>query len=259
MKTIATDLVPVYETDLGQKVVNGRELHQFLEVGKDFSTWMKDRIEKYGFEEGLDYTVTLTKIGERSNVTRHDYFIQLDAAKEIAMVENNDQGRKVRKYFIEVEKHHQAQIAQPQLALPQTMPEALRMLATEMEQRQLITAENERLALHAAEQEAQLQYQAPRVAFANMVVAAGNTQPMGTVAKAVGMGRNNLFKFLRDKKVIMRNSTLPYQEYIDRGYFVVREVPTKRGDDMIVNEPAARVTAKGLEYIAKLIRENQGA
>lgn len=146
-----------------------------------------------------------------------------------------------------------------QFQLPQSMPEALRLLATEMEDKQRIAAEKQVLELQTAEQNRQLTEQAPKVAFANMVVAAGNTQPMGTVAKAVGMGRNSLFKFLRDKGVIMRTSTLPYQQYIDRGYFIVREVPVKRGDDLIVNEPAARVTARGLEYIAKLVRENQGA
>lgn len=146
-----------------------------------------------------------------------------------------------------------------QFALPQSWAETLRLLADEMEDKQRIAAEKQVLELQTAEQNRQLTEQAPKVAFANMVVAAGNTQPMGTVAKAVGMGRNNLFKFLRDKGVIMRTSTLPYQQYIDRGYFIVREVPVKRGDDLIVNEPAARVTARGLEYIAKLVRENQGA
>ncbi len=37
------------------KTVNARELHQFLEVGRDFSTWIKGRIEQYGFEEGVDF------------------------------------------------------------------------------------------------------------------------------------------------------------------------------------------------------------
>lgn len=151
------------------------------------------------------------------------------------------------------------ELNKPQLALPQSWAETLRLLADEMEDKQRIAAEKQVLELQTAEQNRQLTEQAPKVAFANMVVAAGNTQPMGTVAKAVGMGRNNLFKFLRDKGVIMRTSTLPYQQFIDRGYFIVREVPVKRGDDLIVNEPAARVTARGLEYIAKLVRENQGA
>jgi anti-repressor protein len=110
MKLVVNELIPVYETDQGEHVVDGRELHQFLEIGKDFSTWIKDRLEKYDFEDGIDYTLTLTKIGERQNVTRHDYILKLDTAKEIAMVESNITGSKVRKYFIAVEKRFKNQL-----------------------------------------------------------------------------------------------------------------------------------------------------
>lgn len=103
-RIVANDLVPVYATDAEERVVDARELHKFLEVGRDFTNWIKDRIEKYGFVRGQDYFLTLTKIGERQNVTRHDYILKLDVAKELCMVENNEQGRKARKYFIEVEK-----------------------------------------------------------------------------------------------------------------------------------------------------------
>src|SRR5690606_31843347 len=96
--------------------------------------------------------------------------------------------------------------------------------------------------------------QEPKVAMYQMVIAADNTQPMGTVAKAVGMGRNNLFKLLREHGVLMKNSTIPYQRYIDAGYFVVKDVPTQRGDK-IVNEATTRVTAKGMDYIARLVRD----
>ena len=37
------------------KTVNARDLHAFLEVGKDFATWIKSRIEQYGFAHGLDF------------------------------------------------------------------------------------------------------------------------------------------------------------------------------------------------------------
>ena len=110
MRVITNELIPVYETDTGEKVVDARELHDFLEVGRDFTRWIKDRIEKYGFYEESDYALTLTKTGERQNVTRHDYILKLDMAKEIAMVESNDKGSKARKYFIEVEKRFKAQV-----------------------------------------------------------------------------------------------------------------------------------------------------
>nr|WP_206076013.1 antA/AntB antirepressor family protein [Marinitoga lauensis] len=45
------------------QTVNARELHEKLKVGRDFSTWIKQRIEKYGFVEGIDYISTLTKTG----------------------------------------------------------------------------------------------------------------------------------------------------------------------------------------------------
>ncbi len=56
LRVVETGLVPVYETE-GRQVVNARELHEFLGVGKDFSTWIRDRIEKYGFAEGEDFAV----------------------------------------------------------------------------------------------------------------------------------------------------------------------------------------------------------
>lgn len=106
LKLITNSLVPVYETNKGEKIVNARELHEFLEVGRDFTNWIKDRIQKYGFVENEDFSITLTKIGERQNVIRHDYILKLDMAKELSMVENNDQGSKARKHFIEIEKKY---------------------------------------------------------------------------------------------------------------------------------------------------------
>ncbi len=98
------EIIKVEERNNTQ-VVNARELHQFLMVGKDFSTWIKSRIEKYGFVENEDFEV-FPNFGENPNGGRptKEYAITLDMAKELAMVENNEQGRIARKYFIECEK-----------------------------------------------------------------------------------------------------------------------------------------------------------
>lgn len=106
LKVIVNEVLPVYENEFGEKFVDARELHEKLMVGKDFTSWIKDRINKYGFAENEDYILTLTKTGERQNVIRHDYILTLDTAKEIAMVQNNEMGRTIRKYFIEVEKRY---------------------------------------------------------------------------------------------------------------------------------------------------------
>lgn len=97
------NLIKVNQSENGM-TVNGRELHEFLQVGRDFTSWIKSRIDQYGFVEGDDFKVTLTRTGERQNVTRHDYELTIDMGKELCMVENNDRGRQARKYFIECER-----------------------------------------------------------------------------------------------------------------------------------------------------------
>lgn len=90
---------------------NGRELHNFMAVQRDFTTWIKGRIQKFGFVEGVDYL--LAKSGEKvlpqsgenlGGRPSSDYHLTLDMAKELAMVENNEQGRQARRYFIACEK-----------------------------------------------------------------------------------------------------------------------------------------------------------
>lgn len=87
-----------------QLLCNARELHSFLQSKQDFSTWIKNRIKKYGFVESKDFSTILWKTPD-DNIGRPqiEYHITLDMAKELAMVENNEMGRKIRRYFIECE------------------------------------------------------------------------------------------------------------------------------------------------------------
>jgi len=90
----------------GKEWVDARELHGVLKVPKDFSDWMKYRIDQYQFIEGDDYEVFFPNFGEKSGRGRPatEYALTLDMAKELAMLENNDSGRAIRKYFIGVER-----------------------------------------------------------------------------------------------------------------------------------------------------------
>lgn len=135
-------IIPIGNNELDNatiQTVNARDLHAFLEVGRDFSNWIKSRIAQYGFEEGVDYALTLAKTGERQNVVMTEYHISLGMGKELAMVERNDKGREVRKYFIECERQAKGDIK----PIPKNYAEALRSLATEVEQKAIVEAERD--------------------------------------------------------------------------------------------------------------------
>ncbi len=87
------------------RAVDARELHAFLEVGRDFSTWLKDRIDQGLFVEGKDYVV-FPGIGENPQGGRpsKEYGLSISMAKELSMLERNEQGKLARRYFIECEE-----------------------------------------------------------------------------------------------------------------------------------------------------------
>lgn len=105
-------LIPVlFGTIDGQAVqlVDARLLHQYLEVGRDFSNWIKGRIDEYGFAKDEDFLVLDSP--NSANQKLHggdrrskDYLLTLDMAKELAMVERTPRGRQMRRYFIECEQ-----------------------------------------------------------------------------------------------------------------------------------------------------------
>lgn len=103
--------------------VSARELHVFLANGDMFASWFKDRVRQYGFVEGEDFISvkheanhsslenTEKPLGGRPAI---EYYLTLDMAKELAMVERNEKGKQARQYFIECEKKLRA--PQPQVA-----------------------------------------------------------------------------------------------------------------------------------------------
>lgn len=89
-------------------IADARALHAGLGVGRDYTNWIKGRIAKFGFQTGQDYEAirspelaSTPRSGGQNAIT---YRVTLDMAKELAMVENNEIGRLVRRYFIWLEK-----------------------------------------------------------------------------------------------------------------------------------------------------------
>lgn len=142
LKVIERDLVPVYETDTGEKVVYGSELHAVLDVKSRYREWIDRRLSDIGAIENDDFQAA--EISAPSGQTKKEYIIKLDTAKEMAMLERNDKGKEVRKYFIAVEKKYKsAAIDRSQLS---PTLQALNMLVEGMNKQELdIKKQNEKI------------------------------------------------------------------------------------------------------------------
>ncbi|EHU9799471.1 antA/AntB antirepressor family protein [Escherichia coli] len=125
------EIIPVISGVIGGRetnIVSAKALHKALGVGKDFSTWITDRISEYDFTIGHDYSVHKTispNLGKSANGAAYskikqsgrpgkDYLLSVGMAKELAMIERNDQGRAIRRYFIQCEEELQRSV--PEIA-----------------------------------------------------------------------------------------------------------------------------------------------
>ena len=132
LKVIENELVPVYETSTGEKVVYGSELHEVLEVKSNYREWIKRRVLDIDAEEDEDFTtVEIPTVSGGNGGTQKEYIIKLDTAKEMAMLERNEKGKQVRRYFIRVEKKYKA----ASLATQELSPQLQVMINLEIEQK----------------------------------------------------------------------------------------------------------------------------
>ncbi|EAU5132154.1 phage antirepressor Ant [Salmonella enterica] len=126
----------------------------------------------------------------------------------------------------------------PVPAIPQSLPEALRLAAELAEQKQQL--------------EEQLQTAAPKVDFADRVSNAGGIL-IGNYAKVVGLGPNFLFTWLRDHGILCASGSrrnVPKQNYIDQGFFTVREVVIDNEDNYRI-ALTTHLTGKGQQWLTR--------
>ncbi len=136
LKLIDSGLVPVYETSTGDKVVYGSELCDTLAVKSNYREWVSRRFSDVDAIENEDFQGV--EISTPSGQARKDHIIRLDIAKEMAMLERNDTGKQVRKYFIDVEKRFKSAVVDrsslsPQMQLFYSLADS--MARTELEQK----------------------------------------------------------------------------------------------------------------------------
>ncbi|MGG1664538.1 phage antirepressor KilAC domain-containing protein [Brevibacillus sp. NRS-1366] len=135
-----------------------------------------------------------------------------------------------------------------QFTLPATYKEALIELVAKVE-------ENEQLHQTISEQQ-------PKVEMYDTLMNAEGCQNMSQVAKSLEWGRNRLYAFLRDENILIDSNcpykrNLPHQQYIDKDYFKVIDVPVRSSTGIGISQQTL-ATSKGVEFIAKLVNSKKG-
>lgn len=236
------ELIRINRNDINGNTVNtvnARELHTFLEVGKDFSNWIKDRIEQYNFVENQDFII-FAEIGEKSGRGRpsKEYYLSIDMAKELAMVERNEKGKQARQYFIECERRANNPIE---------------LLNDPAQLRSLLANYSEKvIAL-----ESKVAEQAPKVEALDRIARADGGLNLTNTAKNLNVRPKDLFGFLQANKWIYRRvggkNFVAYQDKIQAG-LLTHKVYTVTLDDGAerVNEQVI-VTPKGLAKLSAIL------
>ncbi|EFI0572184.1 DNA-binding protein [Escherichia coli] len=127
--------------------------------------------------------------------------------------------------------------------IPQTFSEALRLAADLEDQK--------------AELEKQLALAAPKVEFADRVGEASGIL-IGNFAKVVGIGPNKLFAWMRDHKILIASGSrrnVPMQEYMDRGYFTVKETAVNTNHGIQISF-TTKITGRGQQWLTRNLLDN---
>lgn len=235
----ANNIIPIidFHGQEGIQAVSARALYAYL-YGEDahnhFSRWAETFITTNEFAvRGEDWVNATTGVNPQGGRPAVDYHLRLDFAKHIALQSRTEKGKEVRAYFIAVERRAR-EISSP-FQIPKTMAEALRLAATALE------------ALEIAK---------PKVDFYDAVVADDSwftLQRAAGVLNIPGLGRNNLFRFLKDWEIFTAGS-IPYRRFIEQGYFRLQDVRTPVG---VKSQPM--VSQRGMDFILKQWNKHSGA
>ncbi|CAC6407535.1 antirepressor [Staphylococcus aureus] len=227
------EMFNIQEKENGEIAISGRELHQALEVKTAYKDWFP-RMLKYGFEENTDYTAIAQKRATaQGNMTHYtDHALTLDTAKEIAMIQRSEPGKRARQYFIQVEKAWNS----PEMIM----------------QRALKIANNTINQL-----ETKIERDKPKIVFADAVATTKTSILVGELAKiikqnGINIGQRRLFEWLRQNGFLIKRKgvdyNMPTQYSMERELFEIKETSITHSDGHTSISKTPKVTGKGQQY-----------
>ena len=232
------ELTQFIEVNFEKQTVSARSLYKKLEVKYDFNRWVEINFKQ--FIENKDYfgghiDVRGNQYG--GSITIVDYDLTINMAEHLCLMSNTEKGYECRDYLLKLYEAWNT-------------PEMVFARAVKFADRQIAELNNRVYQL-----ETDVERMKPKEEFFDAVTDSKDAIPIADVAKDLGfkgIGRNNLFKILREERILQPNN-IPYQEYIDRGYFrVVEQRYDKPYGEVGINIKTL-VFQKGIDFIRKLL------
>ncbi|HIH1249371.1 TPA: phage antirepressor KilAC domain-containing protein [Staphylococcus aureus] len=238
------EMFNIQEKENGEIAISGRELHQALEVSTRYDKWF-ERMTEYGFENGIDFISQVEIVHGQKRARTYEqvnHILTLDTAKEIAMIQRSEPGKRARQYFIQVEKAWNS----PEMIM----------------QRALKIANNTINQL-----ETKIERDKPKIVFADAVATTKTSILVGELAKiikqnGINIGQRRLFEWLRQNGFLIKRKgvdyNMPTQYSMERELFEIKETSITHSDGHTSISKTPKVTGKGQQYfVNKFLGEKQ--
>lgn len=234
------ELIKIQMNENQEPIVNGRELHEVLKVETPYRIWFP-RMCEYGFTENVDF-VTLEQNCTKPQGGRPEvnHAIKLDMAKEIAMIQRNENGKKVRQYFIQIEKDFNS-------------PEKIMARALKIAEGRLSV-----LQIENTQQKQLIGELKPKADYLDQILQSKALVTTTAIAKDYGMSAKVLNKKLHELKIQFKqgHQWFLYSNYHNCGYTHSETVEYTHKDgtkDVTMN---TKWTQKGRLFLYELLKKN---
>ena len=230
--------------DSERPTVNGRDLHDALQVKTAYKDWFP-RMCEYGFSEGTDFCSFLSESSGGRPAVNHQ--LTIDMAKQLCMIQRTDIGRKFRQYFIQVEEAWNS----PEAVMARALQFANQQLA-------LLRHQNMELTDTIAVQNQQILEMKPKVSYYDVVLNCKDLISTSAIAKDYGKSAIWMNRYLHEKGVQFKQGDiwLLYQKYAQKGYTSTKTHSYPGTDGETHTKVHTYWTQKGRLFIYELMKSN---
>jgi len=230
--------------DSERPTVNGRDLHDALQIKTAYKDWFP-RMCEYGFFEGTDFCSFLSESSGGRPAVNHQ--LTIDMAKQLCMIQRTEIGRKFRQYFIQVEEAWNS----PEAVMARALQFANHQLA-------LLKHQNMELTDTIAVQNQQILEMKPKVSYYDVVLNCKDLISTSAIAKDYGKSAIWMNRYLHEKGVQFKQGDiwLLYQKYAQKGYTSTKTHSYPGTDGETHTKVHTYWTQKGRLFIYELMKSD---